>query len=114
MGIKLAEAEVKPSIKYEYVFMTKLEIEQVIRVKAGQPLLYNVTVEYRLFGLDAEGNRHFQSETKEIHLKDYLLIAMQKAQQGDLDMIVAMQSIEKAIASIIEDQTGVSAEVVSG
>lgn len=113
MGIKLVAVAPAPAIKYEYVFMTRLEIEQVREKNSHKSPVYNVVIEYRLYGVDADGVRHFHPEHKEMYLKDYLILATQKAATGDLDMIKAMLSIERAVASIIEDQTGIATEIVT-
>lgn len=113
MGIKISNAEETPAVVYDRIFLNNLRITQRSESDNSAMPFYSLTMEYTTYGVDENNNRYFQPKTKIIQIDDYLAAALAKAQMhGDMDLLVAMQAIEKAVANIIEDQTDLGTAVV--
>jgi hypothetical protein len=112
MGIQLATAVSQPEVVFDKVHVTTLTVEQPLNTDDSKPPYYKVLIEYRLYGVDADGQRHYQSLTHEADVKDFFAVAMLQAQNGDPRLIQALATIEVAIAAIIAEQTGIATEVV--
>ena len=94
-----------PELVYDRVFMQRLNIQQAsVRVDATPPS-YELQIEYRTYAVDGEGARHYSPKVNVVLLSDYYSAAMEKALKGDMELVQAMQAIEKALALIIQDQT---------
>ena len=104
MAIEITNAKSVPAITYNRIFMNSLKITQLGENNNNASPKYTLTIEYSLYGIDDDNIRYFLPKVRIINIPDYLSVAMQKAQTGDMDLIVAMQAIEAAIAKILEDQ----------
>ena len=105
MAIKISNADIQPALIYDNWFLDKLILEQVSETDNTAMPNYDLIVNYRLFAVDAENKRHFKNKLYTLTIKNYVGVAMEKAATGDLDLIAAMQAIENALATIVEDQT---------
>jgi len=104
MAIEIDNAEAMPALVFNKVMMQGLEIRQkLIDDDSGTPH-YTLDVELRMYAVDGEGQRHYARKTNLIHIVDYLALAAQKAQQGDMDLLQAAEAIENALVQIIADQ----------
>lgn len=113
MAIQITNAKSYPALVYNKVHLKELKILQPCREAEVPVPNYDLFITYVTYAVDEEGNRYYQSDLKSITIKDYAALALEKAQAGDTDLFVAMQAIEAALASIIEDQTDLgTAEVV--
>jgi hypothetical protein len=112
MGIQVLSNLVQPEIAFNRVHLLRLEITQPTFQADHFSPRYHVMIEYRLFGSDEQGVRHYHPETVEVEFNDFLQHAMVLAQQGDMTLVSALQSIETAIASIISKEQGMTAQVV--
>lgn len=114
MGIKISNAVSIPAIIYNKIFMNSLKIVQAKEINDKTLPKYSLVLEFGIYGTDEENIRHFLPKTRIISIDDYLSVATEKAKLGDMDLIIAMQAIEKAIATILEDQENLgTATVVS-
>jgi hypothetical protein len=113
MGIKISNSVETPALVYDNLFLESLDLKQTLSNSHGGQPHYVLKINYRLFAVDAENQRHYTTKTNSIIIDDYFSVAMQKAKDGDLDLIQAAGAIELALAQIIEDQTTLgTAEVV--
>lgn len=113
MAIEFSNAISTPAIVYNRIFMNSLKITQLGENRNDVPPKYSLTIEYTIYGIDNKQKRYFLPKVHIINIDDYLNIAMQKAQVGDMDLLVAMQAIEAAIAKILEDQESLDTIIVS-
>lgn len=112
MGIQVNNPDSMPAIVYDKIHMTKLEITQPAFENDSLQPKYEVLISYRHYGV-TNGIRYYKNEdVNRVAIDDFLVLAMQKVQSGDTDLINALQSIEIAVAAIISDQTNTSATVV--
>lgn len=112
MGIQIQGAAVKPSIVYDKIHLTRLEIVQPTFANDSLQPIYNLSVSYRHYG-NVDGIRYYQDEDLlSIEVKDYIALAMTKAGTGDMSLITALQAIETVVASLIAAETGGVATVV--
>ncbi|MBT8449307.1 MAG: hypothetical protein KJO69_06435 [Gammaproteobacteria bacterium] len=114
MSIKISNTTTKPEVVYDRFFLQNLSLEQTATTDNSAPPKYRLQVLYRIYGIDADGQRHYQPKVQSITIDNYYAAAMAKAQVGDMDLVSAMMAIEAALANIIEDQTDLgSAQVIS-
>lgn len=111
MGIRLGNGPERPALSYDQVYLTKLEIEQFLSTDDTQYPKYSVRIEYRLFGV-CENVRYFHGETCEAWLPDFVAKAQELAATGDMSFFVALQSIERVVASIIQHDRNSQTEVI--
>lgn len=112
MGIQISSNLVQPEIAFNKVHMLRLEITQPMFTSDSFSPKYHVMIEYRLFGVDHHGNRHYHPETVEVEFDDFIQQAMKLAQEGDMTLVLALRGIETAIATIISKEQGISTQVV--
>lgn len=112
MGIETSIVKKQPEITFNRVFLVGLEIHQPITFNDALQPRYDVVIQYRLYGVSDNGTRYFDGEVHEIQVNDYLTSAIIAAQSGDMDKIIAMQAIEKAVASIISEEHNIQARVI--
>lgn len=93
MAILITNAPIKPAIIYNRVHMHELRI----LVSAENASKANVRIVYALYGVDAEGNKHFDKAQKVAVIED----AYAEIQAGNTDLAGAMLGIEGAIAAIL-------------
>jgi hypothetical protein len=105
MGIKIEKATTQPELVYDHIFMDRLTISQTRSESDSTIPIHDLLIEYRLFAVDENNKRHYQTKTNIITIKDYVTLAGLKAAQGDTDLLAAMGAIEVALAKIIQDQT---------
>jgi hypothetical protein len=105
MGIRIGNPPSVPPLQYDHVFMQSLRINQNFQQDNNAPPYFTLAVEYRLYAVDPEGRRHYQSQTNTVTVEDYARVALERAAQGDLDLAQAMGAIEVALARILEDVT---------
>jgi hypothetical protein len=112
MGIETTIVKKQPEITFNRVFLVGLEINQPITFNDSLQPRYDVMIQYRLYGVDPSGMRHFDGEIHEIQVTDFLTSAIMAAQTGDMDRLIAMQAIERAVASIISEEHNIEARVI--
>lgn len=106
MGIQVTNPDSMPAVTYDKIHMTQMQITQPIFDSDTQQPIYQVLINYRHYGV-ANGIRYYKNEeVQRVSLSDFIQTAMADAQQGDMTLINALQSIEVAVAAIISDQTG--------
>ena len=113
MAITISNGELEPALTYNRFFLASLNLVQKASSLESSVPIYALKVEYRLYAVDASGVRHFKNKLDSFEIEDYVQEATAKAAQGDFDLLTAMQAIEVALASIIEDQTALGATTVS-
>lgn len=113
MAIEVTQFHSTPALDYKHVFLDQLRIEQITAATQSDLPLYNVHIAYRMFAVGEDGVRHYTSAPERITITNYLQAAAVKLQAGDPDLMVALQSIEKALAVIIEDQSKVGHTIVT-
>jgi len=112
MGIRLEQATAQPAVVFDRVHLMKMEITQPVFFNDALQPVYSVSVEYRLYGVDSSGTRHYKGETSEITIDDFLSEAIADMNNGDPTMIMALGGIEKAVATIISNDTNIGSSVV--
>jgi len=105
MAITISNPETSPPLQFDHVFMERLQISQQTQEFNDSTPLFELRVEYRLYAVDPEGRRHYQSKTNTVTVADYARLALERARAGDLDLAQAMQAIEIALARILDDLT---------
>lgn len=105
MAIKISNTTSTPALVYDQFFMKELKLTQKPCLDNSLPPVYTLHVEYQLFAVDEDNQRHFKNKVDIIHIDDYYNLAMVKAASGDYDLAQAAGAIEVALAQIIEDQT---------
>ena len=105
MAIEITKPTVVPERTYDKVYMQRLQIDQKMTPDNRATPYYTLQIEYRTYAVDEGDKRHYDGKVHIITIEDYVSEAMEKAGKGEMDLIVAMQSIEKALALIIEDKT---------
>lgn len=93
MAILITNAPVKPAIVFDRVHMHELRI----LVSAENASKANVRIVYSLYGVDLEGNKHFDKAQKVVTIED----AYAEIDAGNLALGQAMLGIEGAIAEIL-------------
>ena len=111
MGISIANPPSHPAVVYDKVHLMNLEVSQPIFHDDTLSPVYEVVISYRLYGI-SDGVRHYKGDTHEIVIKDFLANAITKAQVGDMRLLVALQSIEAAVAAIITDAENIETRVL--
>lgn len=112
MGIQISNPDVMPSITYDKIHVTKLDISQPTFDDDTLQPKYQVTISYRHYGV-VDGVRHYKKEdAQRVYIEDFLTVAATDAAAGDMTLLNAMSGIELAIANIISDQRGVTTTVV--
>jgi hypothetical protein len=111
MGIQIVDATSMPAVTYDRIHMTKLEISQATFEQDTQQAVYEVVICYRHYGV-TDGVRYYKNEDiNRVSIADFITAGMEAAAQGDMTLLGALQSIEVAVAAIIQDQTGVTTSV---
>lgn len=114
MSIVIANPPVQPALSYDHVHLCKLEIEQPVSTDNLSPPIYNVVINYRLYGIDTGNVRHYQAgDCTRVGIDDFYTLAATKAAAGDLSLANAMSAIQSAIAAIVANQLGTTATVVA-
>ena len=103
--ITISNPDSLPPLTFDRVFMQALRIDQTLQNYDSRSPLFALRVEYRLYAVDPEGRRHYQSKTNTVTVEDYAALALERALAGDLDLANAMQAIEIALAKILDDLT---------
>ena len=104
MGIRLTKATAQPAVVFDRVHLMTMEIVQPIFFNDNLQPIYKVRVEYRLYGVDDTGTRHYQGETKEIEIENFLAEAIADYENGDPTLYQALGGIEMAVAAIIKNE----------
>jgi hypothetical protein len=112
MGIQVESNLVQPQIEFNRVHLLRLEITQPTFTNDELPPKYKVMVEYKMFGVDGANQRHYHPETNEVEIEDFLAHAMAEVAKGNTALAAALQSIEVAIAFIINQDRGFEVRVV--
>lgn len=112
MGIELDIQNLQPAVNINRVFLTRLEISQPFCCDDLVAPKYEVTIEYRTYGVAPDGQRHFSGESREVHIKDFLTHAQAEAANGDMTQLGALQAIEGAVAAIIADDLQTTATLI--
>jgi len=102
MAIEIEQYEEHPAIEYKKVHLEELTIKQPHLKTESSPVIYDLTIAYRLYGDDADGNRFYTKKPVFINEPNYLAQAYIAASNGDPSLLYALQSIEIALATIIE------------
>lgn len=112
MGIQLTDAENKPSIVYNQIFLMRLDVRQTHRDNDSDPAHFYVNVRYRVYGVDVDGNRYYDGKgVRTIRLPDYLAEAAIRAAAGKPELLTAFAGIEAAVASIVADAHSTTATI---
>ena len=93
MAILITNAPVKPAITFDRVHMHELRIT----VSAENASKANVRIVYSLYGVDGEGNKHFDKAQKVLLIED----AYAEVASGNMALAQAMLGIEGVIAAIL-------------
>lgn len=104
MGIQISQPAVVPELTYDRIFLEELRLTQKINTDHTAPPHFNLRIIYRLYAIDSNNIRHFQSKVDSVEIEDYAAVAYAKALQGDFDLANASDAIEAALAKILEDQ----------
>jgi len=107
MAVKIHNPDSLPAIVYDRVFMNNLSISQTNLELDNTDPIYSLVLEYTVFGVDQETKRrYYKPKRRIINIDNYLSVALAKAKTtGDMDLLIAIEAIENAVAKIIDDQT---------
>ena len=105
MAIEFTNTKSIPAIVYNKIFVRNIKVVQVSENRDDEPPNFSLHMEYSVYGVDNNNNRHFLPKVHVIKIEDYLQLATAKAQAGDMDLMVALQAMQTAAAKILEDQT---------
>lgn len=102
MALEIEQFEQHPAVEYKKVHLEELVIKQPQLKHAEAPVIYDLTIAYRLYGDDVDGNRYYSKKPVFVNEPNYLAQAYIMASNGDPSLLYALQSIEVALATIIE------------
>lgn len=105
MAVIIQTPEIRPEQQFQNVFLELLEMRQAPQRDNTQLPVYALRLHYRLYAVDENNVREFDTKGKTINIGDYLQLAAQEAAQGNTDLLTAIQSIEAALAVIISNQS---------
>jgi hypothetical protein len=97
--------------KKDRVFLQDMLIAQERLLNIINPPKYSVTINYKTYSTDADGNHEYSAKPKQLAIRDFYAEAVAKAQKGNMKMINALGAIELAISDILNDQTDMDTEV---
>lgn len=97
MAIKITTFDTLPALAYDNVHVSELRISLSEETTSKTA----VSITYKLYALDAEGQKNFQKSQHVIRIEDYEQMAIAAAQGGDIGLVTAMQAIEAAVAKIL-------------
>jgi hypothetical protein len=112
MGIRISEPTAQPAVVFDRVHLLRLEIEQPTFANDNLQPIYKLHIEYRLYGVDVDGIRHYKGETQEIVINDFLQDAISDYQAGDPTLYRALGGIEMAVAAIIADSNKIETSLI--
>lgn len=114
MAIELSTGQTIPSVTFNRIHLTKLEIIQPIVDQSTDTPPFMVTIEYRKYGQDTNGVRYYSNDpTKRIHISDYISAATDVYSKDNTDpRLSAFDAIQHAIAKFIEEHEGAEATVI--
>lgn len=106
MGIKLANGEVV-DLLFDKVFLVSLKITQDLFMDDSLPPIYHVEAYYRIYAVAPYGQRHYQSATHPLVIRDFLAYAQkQYADQADPLQLQLMDTLQRALAQWIATKEG--------
>jgi len=112
MAIEIIESVKEDPLDYKNIFMVSLEVRLQFMTNIAEDANYTVTIVYRKFAVDTDGDVHYLPKTDMIIIEDYLPKALEKAAEGDPDLLNALGAIQAAIAKIISEERNLTLEVV--
>lgn len=112
MGVEVSNYSSSPALDYKYFFMERLEVEQSKLLDDNAIPKFSMKIEYRMYAIDQNGQRHFKNKINFINIDDYMEIATLKAQAQDTDLLDTAVILEYAIAKIAESTTNIGSTSV--
>lgn len=104
MAIEIPTGKTVPPLDYKRVFGEDIHITQKPIVNDEDPPLFTLTATIRMYAVDNNGQRHYAQDNDTLIIQDYMSAAQAKAALGDMDLMIAMGSIEAALVKILIDQ----------
>lgn len=101
MGIRIESAPSQPAVVYDRIHVLALMIEQSIYHDDSKDPVYEVQIDYRLYGVQ-DGQRYYHGPIHHVEVDDFIVLAREKAAAGDMTLANALPAIESAIAVILE------------
>ena len=111
MAIEIVESVKEDPLDYKNIFMMSLEIKQKVMSNISEVANYTVSIVYRKYAIDTDGDVHYLPKTDMVIIENYLPKALTKAAEGDPDLLNALGAIQIAIAKIIEEERGLRLEI---
>lgn len=111
MAITVSNATAQPAVVFDHIHLVNLSIDQDLFYNNALNPVYKVKINYKMFGVDNDNQRHYRPEVYEIEIPDFIAFATEAAQAGDMTLFTAFQSIELAIANIIKKDQGLDTSV---
>lgn len=112
MAIEIVESTKEDPLDFKNIFMLSLEIKQKLLSNNADMADYTVTIVYRKYAVDTDGDIHYLPKTDMIVIPEYLPKALERAMAGDADLLNALGAIEVAIAKIISEERDINLEIV--
>lgn len=100
MAIEVTNFTAQEPLDFKFTQLVELKVKQVQRKTIDAPAKFSIEYVYKMFAVDTLGNIHYQPQTRTIIVDDYIALAMQRAQIGDLDLFNTLEAIEKTLATI--------------
>ena len=102
MSILVSGGIVTEALNYNHVHMDILTILQNSQVDDLASPLYQVNLRYRLYSIDSNNNRKYESDVRSINIEDYIKLGTLKALAGEPELLNALQSVETAVGVVIQ------------
>lgn len=100
MAIEVTSFVAQEPLDFKFTQLVELKVKQVQRKTTETAAKFSVEYVYKMFAVDSAGVIHYQPQTRTILVDDYIALAMQRAQVGDLDLFNTLEAIEKTLATI--------------
>lgn len=100
MPITVTEFPTRPAVEFNQVHLRELRIS----LSEDNVSVAHVRIAYSLFGRDADGVKYMESQLRTVDIPDAFTEAATKAAAGNPSLAIALNSIEAAIASILNER----------
>jgi len=108
--ITVTTPETAPALSYDRVFLQSLSIKQKIAAVDNEQAQYCIYLSFKFYAV-ADNKRYYKEEMETVKIDDYLTLAYEKAQTGDMDLLLAFQGIQNAVAILITDVKNINTTV---
>jgi hypothetical protein len=104
MGIIVDNVAPQDGHVYDRVLMTRLLVTQGLVVADAPNPVYAVTLDWRMYRVDGNGDRVYRATEHTAYFEDYLATAITALFQGSPDLLSVLRSVELSISALVAHQ----------